>query len=205
MKPQLSSSTNPKPFITICFEFRHIFCYLRSSIRFCIAFLLICLLPFPVHLTAQQDLTDAGEDKAGHVRVFEFAPPPAKEEAFNEFSVSPDTSGAVHTGNAHFSEEMYHTEVELSSFPTNERWASEEGDLLLYPNPATTLLTVEYGRLKPDLIKGISSNGVEVFALKNNDYHHQIDISNLAAGLYQLVAITQDQQIHCSAFVKVVN
>ncbi len=73
----------------------------------------------------------------------------------------------------------------------------------LYPNPVASLLTIEYTDVVPELIKVYDQNGKELLRRMPTDLKEEIDVSAWPSSLYQVVLITEDQQVFRKAFVKV--
>ena len=73
----------------------------------------------------------------------------------------------------------------------------------LYPNPAHSLVHINWNEVQPVAGQVISATGHTVLAFGQNDIPVRLDVSSLPAGLYTLQAVTTDKEMIVKKFLKV--
>ena len=76
-------------------------------------------------------------------------------------------------------------------------------DINLYPNPARTLVTVNWNEVQPVAGQLISATGQTLLTFGQHDAPTRFDVTNFPNGLYMLQVVTADKQIVTKRFVKV--
>lgn len=90
--------------------------------------------------------------------------------------------------------------TESISFKVNEILSNSDFQFDIFPNPATTSLSIESGFEEDFNVKFFDIRGKMVYSLLASDYH-KIDLSSLAAGVY-FIRIDNGQQSKTKKFLK---
>jgi hypothetical protein len=74
-------------------------------------------------------------------------------------------------------------------------------EILIYPNPATDVITIEMGNTEPATIEILDITGKVVLIRNNQAQHATIDINNLPNGIY-LVRVRSASQMAVQKIIK---
>lgn len=94
---------------------------------------------------------------------------------------------------------------EVYSLPTDNTVLSDLQDLgvIIFPNPAENIVTIETNNKNISSIKIISSNGEIFYETELNSYKTTIELTKLAPGIYFIIGLGNEQIIFTEKLVKI--
>ena len=84
---------------------------------------------------------------------------------------------------------------------TTGRLEIAESEILIYPNPATNAINVQYNNIKGFTVELKSATGALLYSSKTEGTLHQINLSNLSNGVY-FVTVKSDNFYHTRRIMK---
>ncbi len=82
------------------------------------------------------------------------------------------------------------------------RFENDKARLLVYPNPTTGILNIEYKEIKGVSLMDVTGREIMKKAWHDGGNKIQLDISNLPRGLYIIKAVNSDTNIQSQKFIK---
>lgn len=91
--------------------------------------------------------------------------------------------------------------VNASTWPASVKKAPAARDLQVYPNPASTSLTLKFEAQKPIAIEIYDILGKKVLSAQHNALESKIDVSALQNGIY-IIRVQEDGKVYTKTFKK---